>query len=274
MHDTFIVIDVETANSDRSSICQIGLTFVKEYTIIKSIGFLVDPQTSFAQRNTNIHGINNEHVKGKATFSERLKQLKYILEKLPIYQHSDFDRQAINAAVDKADADMFDVKWIDAIGIFKKIWPDQINKSYTLKSLCQKHAIPYGYHDASDDAQATALLLILAYTGVRHPPQQRIKLIPERKDKSIVFTGNFSQPKRKLERLAQNAGMQPKSNMNTYIAYLCVGKADHRTYDTGHNKTNKHRYGLELIEKGHPITLLDEDELYDLIEHAPYAPPS
>ena len=52
----FIAIDVETANSDASSICQIGLACVGETGVEEVVTLLIDPRCHFAGMNIQIHG--------------------------------------------------------------------------------------------------------------------------------------------------------------------------------------------------------------------------
>ena len=53
----FVSVDVETANWDRSSICQIGWTVVRDGEIALSDAVLIDPETYFDPFNVDIHGI-------------------------------------------------------------------------------------------------------------------------------------------------------------------------------------------------------------------------
>ena len=55
--NAFVAIDVETANSDWGSICQIGVASVDKGEIVDEWQTLVDPRTPFSDRNIGIHGI-------------------------------------------------------------------------------------------------------------------------------------------------------------------------------------------------------------------------
>jgi len=56
----FITLDFETANSDLSSICQIGLVHFKNGEILKKWGSLIDPEDDFDFMNISIHGITEK----------------------------------------------------------------------------------------------------------------------------------------------------------------------------------------------------------------------
>ena len=53
----FSVIDVETANSDLSSICQIGIVTFEGAAEVERWGTLINPNDYFDPINVSIHGI-------------------------------------------------------------------------------------------------------------------------------------------------------------------------------------------------------------------------
>ena len=61
---TFNSIDVETANADRASICQIGIVHVREGVIEDRWQTLVNPEDWFDPWNVSIHGIDETDVVG------------------------------------------------------------------------------------------------------------------------------------------------------------------------------------------------------------------
>jgi NAD-dependent DNA ligase len=58
----FVTLDVETANSDMASICQIGLVDFRAGRVANSWEWLVDPEDYFDMVNVSIHGIDEETV--------------------------------------------------------------------------------------------------------------------------------------------------------------------------------------------------------------------
>ena len=66
----FVVIDVETACSRVSSICQVGIVGFKDGREIFDYETLLDPRDEFNVFNTRIHGIAAHHVVGKPSFSD------------------------------------------------------------------------------------------------------------------------------------------------------------------------------------------------------------
>ena len=56
----FIAIDFETANSSRSSVCEIGLSFVEEGKITKTLSRKVKPKDNqYDYFNIQVHGITS-----------------------------------------------------------------------------------------------------------------------------------------------------------------------------------------------------------------------
>jgi DNA polymerase III epsilon subunit-like protein len=53
----FVAIDVETANSDIASICQIGLAKYNNSNLIDEASILVNPVDDFDEKNIAINGI-------------------------------------------------------------------------------------------------------------------------------------------------------------------------------------------------------------------------
>ena len=66
---TFNAIDVETANADRASICQIGIVHVRDGAIHDRWQTLLNPEDWFDPWNVSIHGITRDHTGSHRTTS-------------------------------------------------------------------------------------------------------------------------------------------------------------------------------------------------------------
>ena len=66
----FIALDVETANADMASICQIGIARYAEGKLVEEWSSLIDPEDYFDFINVDIHGITEDDVVGCPTFPE------------------------------------------------------------------------------------------------------------------------------------------------------------------------------------------------------------
>ena len=72
----FLVIDVETANTNHGTICQIGIVECKAGSLINSWCTYLNPNTKFNDINISIHGITPEMVIEAPTFAEIYESFK------------------------------------------------------------------------------------------------------------------------------------------------------------------------------------------------------
>lgn len=166
--DDFLVLDVETANGSRCSICQIGHVRVTATGLADPTSIMVDPRGAFT--NTAIHGIGPRHVAGHPSFAQLHGRLARTLEGRIVVAHSAFDRSAFNAACARYGLDPIACHWVDSIRIARAAWPGL--PGYGLKALAARHGIAFRHHDGLADATATARIVVLALaeTGrsIRH----------------------------------------------------------------------------------------------------------
>jgi DNA polymerase III subunit epsilon len=66
----FIAIDVETANADMASVCQIGIAQFAAGVVSEEWKTYVDPEDYFDDINVSIHGIDETVVLGAPTFRQ------------------------------------------------------------------------------------------------------------------------------------------------------------------------------------------------------------
>ncbi len=98
--DSFIAIDVETANRERTSICSIGAVKVKDGIIVDSRYSLICPEPEWYSRyNTAVHGISEEDTWDAPNFSAVWTEWQDWFENLPFVAHNaQFDSGCIRAA--------------------------------------------------------------------------------------------------------------------------------------------------------------------------------
>ena len=120
----FVALDVETANRQHSSICQVGLAMVAANGDIETVSILVDPEQGFEHFNVNLHGIDETTVKDAPSFVKVLQVLRPFLERHVLVQHSNFDKQAFNAASKFYGVPELRATWVDSVQIARKAWPE------------------------------------------------------------------------------------------------------------------------------------------------------
>ena len=85
---TFNSIDVETANADRASICQIGIVHVREGEIADQWQTLVNPEDWFDPWNVSIHGIEETDVGNSPALPEVRAELRARLRGSVLVSHT------------------------------------------------------------------------------------------------------------------------------------------------------------------------------------------
>ncbi|MTE01996.1 hypothetical protein GIY56_17040 [Paracoccus sp. YIM 132242] len=159
----FFALDVETANSDPASICQLGLACVRDDGTIRVASTLIDPEQPFADFNVNLHGIGRAQVVGAPKFPTILQQIAPLVEEHVIIQHSTFDRGAINGACRKYGLPAPDWQWADSVQIARRAWPELRGQGgHGLGNLKQVLDLEFEHHDAGEDAKAAALVVLRA----------------------------------------------------------------------------------------------------------------
>lgn len=176
----FFALDVETANHDRGSICQIGVACVRPDESIETWVTLVDPQTSHFVFS-GLHGITADMVQGAPTIGTVLDALELFLAGQPVYQHSGFDRSAVRAACASLGRSEPSWNWRDSVSLARAAWPE-LKKAggHGLASLKIFLGLSFEHHDAGEDARAAAQVVLLAQGAEKE----------SREDFSVLETDN------------------------------------------------------------------------------------
>lgn len=276
----FIALDVETACSDAGSICQIGLACVFPDNQIHTFSSLVNPGTRFDPFNIRLHGIGPDHVHGAPRFDELLNHLFPLLSQHHLVQHSNFDKQAVNAACRSCGMEPPDFRWADSVTIARRAWPElKGNGGHGLGNLKKVLDLDFHHHDAGEDARAAALVVLHAEAHLRLTFDELIK--PARKHypaaitregdpagalsgSVVVFTGALSMSREEAAAMAARVGMDVKSSVTNKTTYLVVGDQDLNVL-AGHTKSSKHRRAEGMQNAGHPIQIVGESEFGALV---------
>ena len=103
----FVALDLETATSVKSSICQIGITEVIDGKVQPSKSWWVKPKGNiYDGYNIAIHGITPKDTKNSPSFPEVWKEVKPFLEGKTVVAHNtSFDMYALRDAFDEYGID-------------------------------------------------------------------------------------------------------------------------------------------------------------------------
>jgi DNA polymerase-3 subunit epsilon len=89
----FAAIDFETANSNRSSVCSVGIVVVRDGVVTDKIYELIRPAPNYySWWATDIHGLGYNDTAGAETFPDVWRKIAPLIEGLPLVAHnSPFD---------------------------------------------------------------------------------------------------------------------------------------------------------------------------------------
>ena len=281
----FNAIDVETANSDRASICQIGIVQVVDGEISDTWKTYINPEDWFDPWNVEIHGITEDIVKSQPTMPDVRDELRLRLRGSIVVSHTSFDRVAFERAMLKYDLDQLQVHWLDSAKVVRRAWTEYSKRGYGLKNVASALGIQFEHHDALEDARATALIMLrvleqsemgmqdwLEKTAPRisrHRKTISYEDLPRRVNEdlcgeTLVFTGALEMTRDEATQKATEAGCIVAGTASKKISILVVGTQDkHRL--KGMMKSSKHRKVEELITRGYPVQIISERDFMDLV---------
>ena len=160
---TFNAIDVETANADPSSICQIGIVFIRSGKIMRSLSILVNPEVRFNAFNVRLHGISEDTVRDSKTLPQIQANLRRLIEGLPLVSHTPFDRVALDRAMARYGLKAIRTFWLDSAKIARRAWPERYGrKGWSLANIAGDLGISFRHHDAVEDARAAGEIVLKA----------------------------------------------------------------------------------------------------------------
>ena len=161
-HFDFVAIDVETANADMASICQIGIAIYSKGELIDEWSSLINPEDYFHFINVDIHGITENDVMDSPTLPEVFNTLSDLLSNTICVSHTHFDRISISRAFSKYNIQQLDTTWLDSARVARRAWKEFAWKGYGLANVCKKIGYEFKHHDALEDAKASGQVLLAA----------------------------------------------------------------------------------------------------------------
>jgi DNA polymerase-3 subunit epsilon len=280
----FVAVDVETANPDAGSICQIGIVAFEKGRVKESWQSLVNPEDYFDDFNVFIHGIDERAVRGAPTFPQVFDTVRKWLVGAVVACHTPFDRVAVARVVEKYGLPPVDCAWLDTAKVVRRTWPEFSRRGYGLANVASKFGIAFAHHNAEEDARAAGEILARAIeeTGMTAsewlerarkpigPASIAVDGNPEGHlyGEVVVFTGVLNIPRREAAQLAANAGCEVATSVGKSTTLLVIGDQDVRRL-AGHEKSSKHRKAEELIAKGQAMRILGEGDFRRVVQLPP-----
>lgn len=282
MSTAFAAIDVETANADLASICQIGVVRFSGGTVQEEWQSLIDPEDEFDAINVSIHGIDESAVREAPRFVDVASRLTSLLADQVVVSHMAFDRVALSRAYEKYGRPGLECRWLDSARVCRRAWAQFARRGYGLAHVASHCGIEFRHHDALEDARAAGQIVLraIAETGLNveawltradqpidpqgSRPRRSGNPDGELFSEVAVFTGALSIPRREAADMAAAAGCDVVGTVSKSVTLLVVGDQDVRKLG-GQEKSSKHRKAEAMIAHGQAIRILTERDFRALL---------
>ncbi|MFE6967069.1 3'-5' exonuclease [Agromyces sp. NPDC057679] len=154
---SFVAIDFETANPNRGSVCQIGVTKVIDGEVVKTASVFITPPVGrawFAPANVAVHGIREHDVRGAPEWPAVMQRLvKFTREgELPLVAHNaSFERSCIDRASEAAGVAVPPFRYFCTLQQARRSF--RLADSHKLDQVARSLGLPaFKHHDAGEDA--------------------------------------------------------------------------------------------------------------------------
>lgn len=286
----FVALDVETANSDPKSICQIGVAVFKDGELVESWGSLINPQTYFDWMNIQIHGISEEDVKEAPLLHQVKEKLDQLIGDSIVGIYSSFDKVALERNFSQVD-----YQWLDIAKVVRRTWEQVAYSGYGLGNVCRINDIQIvKHHDAVADAIAAGQVLVAALNAKQITLEDCQSLV-QRKISTLIsqgkmaegvnptnviidggnpdgdwfgdvlcFTGELRMPRIEASILASQLGFDVGKGVTKKTNYLVKGQQDLAKLN-GKTMSSKEEKALSLIKKEQDIVVISEDDFFYMI---------
>ncbi|MAT45324.1 MAG: transposase [Anaerolineaceae bacterium] len=288
LKNTFVVIDVETANYDVSSICQIGAVKFENGIIVDEFKTYVNPEDQFNDFHIGIHKITPDHVKTSPSFPIVFTQFLNFLDDQILLSYTTFDLGSLRKASAKYRIQMPNLKYIDVTRIVRHVWDEYARDGFGLACVANDLNILFQHHDALADARTAGLIVMEAIkkSGIKidnwlTKSKDKIKLSRDTtlppsicqagnpdgslSGEVILFTGKLSIPRVQAASLAAQAGCDVIDRFNRTTTILVIGELDPRSLN-GNKKSTKQKQAEKAIQDGQYIRILSEEDFFALVE--------
>ncbi|EMI15885.1 DNA polymerase III subunit epsilon [Rhodopirellula maiorica SM1] len=167
----FTAIDFETATHRSDSACQLAGVVVRDGVVVDSKVWLIRPKPFyFSPANIQIHGISADQVRDQPEFGELWPEVAEFL-KLTSGAHDDkpeclvahnasFDIGVMMGCLHTHRIPVPDLQYTCTRAIARQVWPSR--PRFGLKPLADWLGIRFRHHDALEDSQVCAKILMAA----------------------------------------------------------------------------------------------------------------
>lgn len=155
--NNFAAIDFETANSERTSVCSVGVVVVRDGVIADSFYSLIQPEPNYyTYWCTRVHGLTQADTETAPVFPHVWEQITELIGDLPLVVHnSPFDESCLKAVFRCYQMDYPDYRFYDTLRTARRVFPHLPNHQLqTVAAACGYDLTCH--HHALADAEACA----------------------------------------------------------------------------------------------------------------------
>lgn len=298
----FIVLDIETANYEPTSICQLGVVVLEDFKVTQKLDYLIKPYPNqFMDVFSSLHGITKDMVEDAPTFDIVWEEIKDLFNEfsLCIAHNASFDFGNIKSTLKYYDYDVDSIKFPILCTMQYAQHSDIKFKKYNLGYLCNYFSIENKQaHSALSDAIATSELFLklievnhddlgslirraykYSFSGCSEYQKPIKKTLPPYSNisqKSIVATNTVFDETHILfgKTVVITGPLDSMSRSEAYLAIKNVGglcgdgvtKKTNYLVTNSSDMTSKMKKVLQYKEQGQDITIINESQFYDLLK--------
>lgn len=218
---TFAAVDVETANSNRGSICSIGIALVTDGILTATHHLLTQPPRAlnwFDPFNTSLHGISAATVADQPAFATQLAAALALIGDRPVIAHNaSFDIGAIRQGCVADELGWPSLTYGCSLVMSRRA--DLQLLSYRLPMVCEALGIvPGPHHQAEADAAAAAQIIIALSS------RQGVGTLSELAESYMVRLGQLTAAAWVGCIASLLPGQRPEANVNADPGHPLYGK--------------------------------------------------
>lgn len=156
----FAAIDFETANSERTSVCSVGVVIVRNGQVVDSFYSLIQPEPNYyTYWCTQVHGLTRQDTDTAPTFPTVWAQIEAKIEGLPLVAHNKaFDESCLKAVFRCYRMDYPAYTFFCTLIQSRKIWPQGRHTLDIIAGRCGYNL--HRHHHALADAEACATIAL------------------------------------------------------------------------------------------------------------------
>ena len=156
--DNFAAIDFETANSERSSICSVGIVVVRDGEIVDSFYSLIQPEPNYYNYwCSQVHGLCHEDTDNAPIFPKVWAQIEPLIDGFPLVAHNKaFDESCLKAVFRVYQMDYPDYEFHCSCQAARRVYGKSLpnHQLHTVAEACGYQL--KNHHHALADAEACA----------------------------------------------------------------------------------------------------------------------